>query len=472
MINGSQIPMNPQVVLTILSGSRTGTTQIFDRPGTYSIGREEHCSMVFADDNDEHHNISRHHCDLQITMIDPPDVMVIDRNSTHGTFYHNQRIQQPTAVKNQDVINIGDVAIKITFLGSNPAPPPNPKTISVATPPIAKRNFLQPGKKLGVKIGSKFLQEIKNFLEISPPVLPATPENLAPALPLQFQDYELGELLGQGTFSEVYKAIHKQTGRSVALKILQPEVANQDDIIQKFIREIDNTKVLDHPHIVRLLDFRYHQGSFFYTTEYCEAGSLYGLMAQLGGKLPLDLAKMVMHQLLAGLAYTHQVTVPFVRLPDGGFGKGQGLVHRSLKPENILLTNDRGKLIVKISDFALATSFGAAGLTKSVGSFAGTPAYMSRHQLLHYESAQASLDLWAAVACLYEMLTGLPPRDFNSPDFTQVIMENPVIPILERSPWLSPALANVIDRALREAPDHSTHYQTALELHQDLLTVW
>jgi eukaryotic-like serine/threonine-protein kinase len=158
---------------------------------------------------------------------------------------------------------------------------------------------------------------------IAPPPAPIAPapENPAPAAPLQFQDYELGLLLGQGGFSEVYKAIHRQTGKQVALKILQPDVAKQDDAIQKFIREIDNTKILDHPNVVKLLDFRYHQGAFFYTTEYCEAGNLLGLTKQLGGKLPLDLAKLAIEQILDGLAYTHAVEVPYVRLPDGGFGK-------------------------------------------------------------------------------------------------------------------------------------------------------
>ena len=195
----------------------------------------------------------------------------------------------------------------------------------------------------------------------------------------------------------MYLATHKESGRPAALKILQPELAQQEATVQQFIRETDNTKVLDHLNVVKLLDFSYYQGAFFYTTEYCEAGSLYGLRQQLGGKLPLGWAKAIALQILDGLAYTHNVDVPYVKLAGGGFGSGKGLVHRSLKPENILLTHQAGKLIVKISDFALAEAFNLGGLSGPVmaaGSFAGTPQYMPRAQLLNFHNSQPAVDLW------------------------------------------------------------------------------
>jgi eukaryotic-like serine/threonine-protein kinase len=465
--------MNPQVVLTIVSGSRKGTTQTFDRPGTYSIGREEQRQMAFPD-NSEHHNISRHHCDLQITTIDPPNITIIDCNSTHGTVHNGRNINQPTPVNDRDIISIGDIGIQVQLTNITPISPPAKTAFS--PPPINPSPLPPKIVQAGKQLVPKFMGAIKDFLEISPPAvpIPPTPENPTPIVPLQFQDYELGEMLGQGSFSEVYKAIHRQSGRQVALKILQPDVAKQDEAIQKFIREIDNTKVLDHPHVVKLLDFRYHQGAFFYTTEYCEAGSLFGLTQQMGGKLPVDWAKLVIEQILDGLIYTHQVEIPSVRLADGGFGRGQGLVHRSLKPENILLTQSQGKLVVKISDFALSKSFGSGGLTVAPGSFAGTPSYMSRSQLINYQAAPPAVDLWAAVACFYEMLTGCPPREFGDRDPTQVILNNDAVPILQRIPGnvISPNLATVIDRALSEQKDHSTFYQTAQSLKDDLLAVW
>jgi eukaryotic-like serine/threonine-protein kinase len=455
--------MNPQVVLTFLSGTRKGTTQTFDSPGLYSIGREAQRDIAFPDDS-EHHNISRHHCDLQVTTIDPPNITIIDKQSTHGTFHNGKKISQPTVLVDQDIFSVGDIGLKLHLTGLQT---PSPQTQKGVVPP----NITQAGKELV----PKFVGAVKNFLDIAPaPVVVApTSEKPVSVLPLQFQGYELGVLLGQGGFSQVHKAIQSKSGQTVALKFLQPDIAKQDDAIQKFIREVDNTKVLGHPNVVKLLDFCYHQGAFFYTTEYCEAGSLFGLIQQLGGKLPLDLARLVIEQVLDGLIYIHSVEVPHMRLPDGGFGKGSGLVHRNLKPENILLTNQQGKLVVKISDFALSKSFGSAGLTLVPGSFAGTYEYVSRSQLKNYQVASASVDLWAAVACLYEMLTGNLPRNFSDQDDPiRVIMEQNAIPISERSAFIPTSLATVIDRALYEEKDNSTFYQTAEELKQDLLAAW
>jgi eukaryotic-like serine/threonine-protein kinase len=448
--------MNSHIILSIISGPCRGTTQNFDKPGTYSIGREEDQRDMVLADIPEHHNISRHHCDFKITSFNPPNITILDK-STHGTFYNGRRINQETALADQDIFSLADIAIQITI-------------VSPTVPNQQPRQVFQAGKLLVPKC----IELIKSFLELSPPITatPSSAENPTPAAPLKFQDYELGEMLGQGAFSEVYKATHRQSGRQVALKVLQSDIAKQDEATQKFMREIDNTKVLNHPNVVKLLDFRYHQGAFFYTTEYCEAGSLFALMQSLGGKLPLDWAKLVIEQILDGLAYTHEVEVPYVQFPDGSSGKGKGLIHRSLKPENILLTNQQSKLIVKIGDFALSKPFGSAGLTRVAGSTAGTPTCMSRSQLLNYQMAQPEMDLWAATACLYEMLTGYPPRDFGDHDPIQVIMDNDAIPILERSPHLPVALAAVIDRALQEDTNYNTFYKTAQDLKHDLLTAW
>jgi pSer/pThr/pTyr-binding forkhead associated (FHA) protein len=110
--------MNLQVVLTILSGSRKGTAQTFDRPGTYSIGREDQRDMVFPNDN-EHLNISRHHCDLQIISLDPPNITIIDHHSTHGTYHQGTKISQPTLLIDQDIFSIGETELQISLVSHN-----------------------------------------------------------------------------------------------------------------------------------------------------------------------------------------------------------------------------------------------------------------------------------------------------------------------------------------------------------------
>jgi eukaryotic-like serine/threonine-protein kinase len=457
--------MDPQVIVTISSGSLKGQQHSFSEIGTYSIGRDKQRQIAFPDDP-IHHNVSRHHCDLIIESLSPLAVTLSDHDSSHGTFHQGRKITTPVTLRDQDLFGVGDILLALRLQEPPPEAPDNQSPVTSNQPRAALPN--------GVKaIGPKFIALIKNFLEIVPPVAPSSPNpaNPQPPEPLKFQDYELGNLIGQGSFSEVYRATHRESGRIVALKVLQPQIAQQNDAVQRFMREIDNTKVLNHPNVVRLIDSQFYQGSFFYATEYCNAGNLAELRKQLGGQLPLAWAKAIITQVLTGLGYTHQVVVPAMPLPNGYYGPGQGLAHRSLKPENILLHQEQGLLQVKISDFALAKSFGSAGLTKDASTFAGTPEFMPRSQLYDYQSARAAGDLWAAMACFYELLTGQPPRDFSRypDDPLRVIAEVDATPILHHTSYLSPGLAAVVDRALAEDQE-VLHYQTAEALLADLAT--
>jgi serine/threonine protein kinase len=322
----------------------------------------------------------------------------------------------------------------------------------------------------------KIMTSISNFF--SPPIVDDTKTILLPVReepqPLQFPDYKLETLLGRGTVSEVYLSTHQESGQQVALKTLQLAVTKQAEAVQKFICETEYTRVLDHPQIVKLLDFNYAQDALFYTTEYYEGGSLLGLMQQLGGKLPENLAKDIIFQILEGLEYIHQVEVPYIRLAGGGFGKGTGLVHRNLNPKNILLTTVLGKLVVKISDFTTSQALNLTGMSGQLqpnSKFTGNLHYVPRAQLV-FKKANPAADIWSAAACLYKMLTGHPPRDFDDRYPIAVVMEKPAIPISERIAYLPPALAAVIDKALHESTDHNTYYQTAIDFKIDLLRAW
>jgi serine/threonine protein kinase len=475
--------MNPQVILTITSGSLTDTQHCFDAPGVYPIGRESACHISFPD-TEEYCNVSRHHCDLQITQLDPPILKIVDYNSTHGTFIDGHKVTAPTELLANQVLSIGNISITVetgaVMLASKQT------TLTLPSPGFrfgSKSQLLSPFQKIKVKI----LATLSKFLEIYPADIDeentTIPRELEPDPILQLPDYQRLALLGQGATSEVYLALHQDSGKRVALKTLQPAIAKQADAVQKFIRETEYTKALDHPHIVKLLDFNYAPEALFYTTEYYEGGSLFGLMKQLGGKVPAVWAKSIILQILDGLEYLHQVEVPYIKLAGGGFGKACGLVHRSLKPENILLTTHHGQIVAKISDFALAQALNLTSInipTLPEGSFAGTPHYMTRAQAVNFNAAQPAVDVWAAAACLYEMLTGCTPRDFDdswasakgAPDPVTVIMEKPAIPIGDRVSYLPTSLMTVIDRALFEEPDHKTHYQTAIDFKTELLKAW
>ncbi len=149
-------------------------------------------------------------------------------------------------------------------------------------------------------------------------------------------DYVLLKELGRGGFSLVYWARHKRTNEQVALKVMVQKVAANQRAVNWFLRQIENTKALKHPNVVGLKEFYHADETFFFTMEYCEDGSVVDLMAKRGvSTLPIGEAVAILLQVLDGLTYTHNAEIPNVRLADGSFAKGRGLIHRELKPGNI-----------------------------------------------------------------------------------------------------------------------------------------
>jgi len=148
--------------------------------------------------------------------------------------------------------------------------------------------------------------------------------------------------LGRG-FSLVYLARDKQTNEEVALKVMLPKVAANQRAVNWFMREVENMKVLKHFKLVELKKFGYADETFFFTREYCDGGSVVDLMAKRGAStLPIGEAVAIILQVLDGLTYTHNGEISNVRLGDGSFAKGRGLIHRDLKPGNVFLANVGG----------------------------------------------------------------------------------------------------------------------------------
>jgi eukaryotic-like serine/threonine-protein kinase len=287
--------------------------------------------------------------------------------------------------------------------------------------------------------------------------------------------YNIIQLLGKGGFGEVYLAQHNVSGKLIALKVMLPAIAANENAVQRFLRETENTKALQHPNVVKLIDYGFFEGIFFFTMEYCAGGTVADLMQQQvmqqqGGKLPVDVAVPITLQLLDGLEYSHNAEIPYVKLGDGGFAKGRGLVHRDLKPGNIFLNyNDERKLIVKIGDYGLAKAFDLAGLSGQTmtGTKAGTPVFIPRQQVLNFKYTQPEVDVWAAAAYLYNMLTGVYPRNFTGNDVFLAVLMNDPVPIRERDASIPQRLAEVIDLGLREKPE--IYFKSAVEFKKALL---
>jgi serine/threonine-protein kinase len=209
---------------------------------------------------------------------------------------------------------------------------------------------------------------------------------------------------------------------------------------------------------VRLEDTGYSRGTFFLTLEYCDGGSVAGLMNERGGILSLDEAGEITLQALEGLHHAHNV-----------FGPDSGLVHRDLKPANLFLSGSGSARIAKVGDYGLAKAFDDAGLSGSTrtGEAAGTPHFLPRQQVIDFKYAEPEVDVWAMAASLYHMLTGSVPRDFPAGrDPWLVVLESLPVPIRQRKPSIPKKLAELIDQALREEP--AIPFQSAMAFKEEL----
>jgi serine/threonine protein kinase len=173
----------------------------------------------------------------------------------------------------------------------------------------------------------------------------------------------------------------------------------------------------------------------------------------MGGRLPLDFATEIMLQVLDGLTYTHGARVD-VKLKSGMIDTVNGVVHRDFKPGNIFLSDNSKHPTAKVADFGLAKAFETAGLTGQTrtGELAGTPVFMPRQQIINYRYAKPDVDVWAAAASYYYMLTGAFPKDLSGKDVFAAALSGSAVPIRKRNAAIPRRLAAVIDEALVDKP--------------------
>lgn len=447
--------MPAQVTLTITSGSLTGQKFIFEERTTCIIGRANDAHPKLP--NDEAHGIiSRYHCLLDIN---PPAIRIRDFGSRNGTHVNNQLIGQRLPdqtpeegarmsfpeydLKAGDEIQLGNTVFQIGIEVSSEVAAAQQafaaNAVQNSDPSESMRRLVQQANA-----GDPNLQAIRGYTTL--------------------------KLLGKGGFGAVYLARCNGTGELVALKVMLPQVAAMEGAIDLFLRETENTSALHHPHIVELRSFGHFYGNFFFTLEYCNGGSIVNFMQQQGRRLAIDEAVPLILQVLDGLEYAHHAEIPYVKQADGSFVKAKGLVHRDLKPANIFITNVNNKPIAKVGDYGLAKAFDLAGLSNlsMSGTMAGSPAFMPRQQVINFKYAKPEVDVWAAAACLYYMLTGAFPRNFHNTDPFLAVLQTDAVPIRQRDPAISLKLAEVIDLALRDKPE--IYFKTAAAFKQALLT--
>src|SRR5246500_3922348 len=293
------------------------------------------------------------------------------------------------------------------------------------------------------------------------PGTPGTPEGWsisstrapAPALPpgefspgtVLGDRYEILALLGQGGMGAVYKARDKELDRLVALKIIRPELTTNPEILKRFKQELILARQVTHRNVIRIFDLGQADGFKFITMEYLEGQDLRALLREKGKLEPAEAAKIIL-QICRALEVAH----------------GEGVIHRDLKPQNIML-DANGRAYVM--DFGIARSAYLPGMTQT-GALVGTPEYMSPEQAKGEKLDERS-DLFSLGVIFYELVIGQSPFYSETPLATLwKRMQEKAKPLCEVDPAIPKALSDIVAKAMEIEPEN--RFASAQEFAQHL----
>jgi YVTN family beta-propeller protein len=257
--------------------------------------------------------------------------------------------------------------------------------------------------------------------------------------------YEIEALIGRGGMGAVYRAHELGLGRKVALKVIAPELAQDDRFRERFLRESRIAASLDHPHVVPIFTAGEEDGALFLAMRYVEGTDLAKLLREQGALEPRRVVE-ILEQVAEALDAAHE----------------KGLVHRDVKPSNVLIARAGGKEHCYLADFGLTKRTGSLSGVSAPGDVVGTLEYVAPEQITG-DDVEAAADLYSLGCVLYESLIGQPPF----PRATDVALlwahvhEQPR-PASEVRPELPPQVDPVLARALDKDP--ARRYATAGEL--------
>jgi serine/threonine protein kinase len=261
--------------------------------------------------------------------------------------------------------------------------------------------------------------------------------------------YQLEGEIGRGGMSVVYRARDLRLNRMVAVKVLPPELAYDVATRTRFTREAQTSAQLAHAHIVPIFDVGERDGIAYFVMALVTGGNLGSLLAH-EPRQPVDEVHRLLREIADGIAFAHL----------------RGVIHRDIKPDNILLDRDSGRAMV--TDFGIAQAIEAGTRLTVTGIAVGTPAYMSPEQAMGEREVDGRSDIYSLGVVAYQMLTGrLPFTAGNSMALLMKHVTEPPRPIAELRPDAPKALCDAVERALAKQPED--RWPTAAAL-RDALT--
>ncbi|ESQ55521.1 hypothetical protein EUTSA_v10025024mg [Eutrema salsugineum] len=251
--------------------------------------------------------------------------------------------------------------------------------------------------------------------------------------------YEMGKLLGHGTFAKVYLARNVKSGESVAIKVIDKEKVLKGGLIAHIKREISILRRVRHPNIVQLFEVMATKAKIYFVMEYVRGGELFNKVAK--GRLKEEVARKYFQQLISAVTFCH----------------ARGVYHRDLKPENLLL-DENGNL--KVSDFGLSAVSDQIRQDGLFHTFCGTPAYVAPEVLARKGYDAAKVDIWSCGVILFVLMAGyLPFHDRNVMAMYKKIYKGEF-----RCPrWFSPELTKLLSRLLVTNPEKRFTFPEIME---------
>lgn len=461
-----------RVVLEVTESANpdlVGKRFVIDKPASFVMGRPSNKNKIrsvqFKIPADPH--FSRIHMLIEAT---PDQCLVRDLNSRNGTKVNGHTLDAPAMLKDGDILEGGRTAMRVRIESSVPAREVEPPIPASAPPPAPSLNTpsrpafdlertqvlsssprLRPGEVRCFVCGEVHSDTLVGDLADTSLVAYVCQGCRDKHDDRQFPipNYERLGKLGDGSLGPVYKARRLPGGKLVALKILSPEMASNPDAVKLFLRQIRLTSSLKHPNIVPIVEIGQAGKQLWLATAYVDGVDARCLRQRLDGKFPLADAVDIVCQTLEALDYAHKCK--------------NNLVHRDVKPSNILVTGSSGSYTAQLGDFGLVKNMDEAGLSDVTrgGEIRGTVPFMPPEQVLDSRFVRPQGDIYGAGATLYWLLTGEYVLDFESLDERTsekknpyvVILDDPIIPLRQRNAAIPEAIAQVVEKALAKDPE-------------------